>query len=121
MQDSTVVSLKLFLWLMGTGGGIIGVLLGILYKVNQNQIKRVELGLNTKMSIRECALERTNIGTRFESIGRSLDNFTSSNTNDHSTLEEMVKEFKIEQKIMSKSLVSMDKCLALLSEKIPCQ
>jgi hypothetical protein len=81
------------------------------------RIKKVE---DWKVDKGHCKVKEQLAVEKFHGIERRIQDIRDSNTTDHGELKIAIREVQHEAKRSGEELSEINKCLALLSERIPC-
>ena len=82
-----------------------------------NRIKRIEDG---KVDQSHCNIREQLAGEKFHGIEQRILDISDANKNDHNFLKEGMTSVQKDIRLSNRELAEITKCLALLSERIPC-
>lgn len=105
-----------------TVGGFIAVcaLVGLIYRNQEAKIADLKNEIDCKISSETCDLKIAALNKDIEHLHDLIALSNSQNAKDHSDLTVIQEKIQDGQKEASKQLSEITKCLALLSERIPC-
>ena len=109
------------LYIMGGSFTVVVALIALIYKKQEDKISELKTGLNHKISIQTCDLKLKTIDNEIAHLEVLIALSNTQNSKEHGEMAEFQKDSQVGQKSVLKELGEISKCLALLSEQIPCK
>lgn len=110
-----LVNLGLGIWLKTLGDSIKSK---VGQKEHDGTVARLERAINKKVDKEHCELKEKLALEKFHSIEQLIDLGNSVNASDHDELKSGVQSVMTDQRETTKALAQINKCLALLSERM---
>ena len=111
--------------------GIVNVALGVWLKMLSDSLKskvdkkehtgtirRIEHELELRVHTNQCKLKEQLAQEKFRTIEKMIEMSNSINSEDHSELKGTITAVLSDQRVTSEALANINKCLALLTERI---
>ena len=81
-------------------------------------IRRIEHELEQRVHVGHCEMKERLAGEKFRTIEKMIEMTNSINSEDHSELKGSLSSVLSDQRVTSEALANINKCLALLTERI---